>query len=612
LTKLSDQFTRDPLKVVSTMAQKDATEQAKEFLRLIIKYRFWISISVAALFALIAYFVGSGPVRAKAAAETTKITNSEKQVQQYSSPTIPTQAYQPVVQEKTQILTKDVNVAWKTLFDRQAPLLTWPETVQERFRKWGRKWPENEAPRAIELAIVDYIEAYPEYVSMVYKTANPFDYDTGEGVVAAPVESALLRPAQFTPEHLPDLGKVWGAQERLWIQRTMLEVIAQVNKNAKNWDTAVIRQILALDVGDPSAQDQRSIAKNETLEEAPSIHAPGEETADASVGGGNVFSDMGLSGKFGGGMANSIMGGMGGGLSRGPQAADTVFYVKSDAVQYKKMPVVMTVLIDQDHVQDFLVEMENSPMSIQVMDFELERPTSRVTKPEKGSTPAAGGFTGGMGMGMMGMMGMGGMMQGRRMMEQMGAGGAFGGMAGQMQNMMGQSMMMGMRGGRDGGMGGLAPEPERKGTDKRSVKRAQVRTEKEKADKQAKGVSWFDPYFDIVQVTVYGQARFFMPPPVEPAAEPSPGESAAAPSAAESAAGAAGAAKDASAQKGSPPAAADGQKQQATAPAASSGDANEEEDGAAPKPAPKPGAAKTGKDGDATGKTGKDGATAKP
>ena len=48
----------------------------------------------------------------------------------------------------------------------------------------------------------------------------------------------------------------------------------------------------------------------------------------------------------------------------------------------------MSVLIDQDHIQDFLVELENSPMSIQVMDFELQRPRARVTKPEKGADAA--------------------------------------------------------------------------------------------------------------------------------------------------------------------------------------------------------------------------------
>ena len=37
----------------------------------------------------------------------------------------------------------------------------------------------------------------------------------------------------------------------------------------------------------------------------------------------------------------------------------------------------------------------------------------------------------------------------------------------------------------------------------------------EKAVEDTKGPSLFDPYFDIVQVKVYGQARFFNPPPTE-------------------------------------------------------------------------------------------------
>src|SRR5262245_51457390 len=125
------------------MAQKDATEQAKEVLRQIIKYRFWISISIAALFALIAYYMGAGPVQAQAKTESDKITRAEKDVQKYALPSVPTKEYEPIIVEKTQVLTKDVNKAWKTLFDRQAPLLTWPEEVQARFRRWGRKWPEN-------------------------------------------------------------------------------------------------------------------------------------------------------------------------------------------------------------------------------------------------------------------------------------------------------------------------------------------------------------------------------------------------------------------------------------------------------------------------------------
>ena len=46
----------------------------------------------------------------------------------------------------------------------------------------------------------------------------------------------------------------------------------------------------------------------------------------------------------------------------------------TENAQYKILPILLSVLVDQDHVQDLLVELENSPMSIQVMDFELQRP----------------------------------------------------------------------------------------------------------------------------------------------------------------------------------------------------------------------------------------------
>jgi hypothetical protein len=348
-------------------AQKDAKEQAKEVLRLIIQHRFWISIGVAALFAVIAYFAGAGPVRAKAAAETTKITQAETEVKQYSDSKIPTDKYKPIVDEKTGIVTKDVNTAWKTLFDRQAPLLTWPEAVQERFRKWGRKWPEDTSPQKVELAIVDYIEAYPAYVAMVYKSFKPFDFETGAGIVVAPPQEELLRPASFSQEHLPDLGKVWAAQERLWIQRTLLEVVAAVNKNANVWDNAIVRQVRSLEVGNPSAQDQRSVAKAEELQEAEGIYAKGEEPAaedTSAAAGGGMGSGMGSG--MGMGMAMAMRAGRGGMMGGGAGAlgkAESVYYVKSgNENQYKVLRVRMSVLVDQDRVQDFLIELVNSPM----------------------------------------------------------------------------------------------------------------------------------------------------------------------------------------------------------------------------------------------------------
>ena len=89
------------------------------------------------------------------------------------------------------------------------------------------------------------------------------------------------------------------------------------------------------------------------------------------------------------GMAQGGMGEMGGmmGGGGGDERGKRLLHQArrgADENQFKILPVLMSVLIDQDHVQDLLVDLENSPMAIQVMDFELPGPSSRVTKPEKG------------------------------------------------------------------------------------------------------------------------------------------------------------------------------------------------------------------------------------
>ena len=74
--------------------------------------------------------------------------------------------------------------------------------------------------------------------------------------------------------------------------------------------------------------------------------------------------------------------------------------------------------------------------------------------------------------------------------------------------------MMGMM----GGQGRMPSSP--KAVDKRGVDRAEARKEIEEQEKLAKPTAVIhDPYYNIVEVTVYGQARFYNPPPEEPAAE---------------------------------------------------------------------------------------------
>jgi hypothetical protein len=470
-------------------------DQVKSFVRIMVTYRFWIAITVAAMFSGIAYFLGSGPVHEKTKSATASIEKADKDVKQFASPGLPNDQFKPLIDEKTDVLTKDVNSAWRVLYNRQAPLLTWPRTVQDTLPKWGRTWPENVAKDRVTIAIVNYARAYPEYIDSLYKICKPFDLEKRvEGVVLAPPKESLLRPAVFDINKPADLGKVWATQERHWTQRTLLEVIAAVNKNAQNWDQAIIKQILEMEVGNPEAQDQRSIASEEELTESEAIYAPGEEEEEEVD---TMSSGRGRRGDED--FVSSSMGGSG--------AADTVFYI--DKTQYKIMPVYLAVLIDQEKISNLLVELENSPMAVQVMDYEMARPTERVVKPNL----AEGIYNGFSNYGMM----RGG--RGRRDMDEGGMFGAesgYSGMGGRMRNMVG----FGGRGARmdrdfgGGGFGGGLQSPAAKNL--RGTDPQKKREEIEKAMENARGgPSLFDPYYNIVEVKIYGQARFYNAPPSE-------------------------------------------------------------------------------------------------
>lgn len=487
-----------------------ASEQVKLVLRWIVKYRFWLILGLSALLPTIGYVVGSGPIQKATADEVGKIKGADSGVAPYTAPGVVNDQWKPLVDDKKGVLTQDVNKAWEKLYARQAPLLKWPDLVEQRFHEWGRKWPENVDLGAVQKAISDYVDSYEKAVDETYKKVRPWDYVEGTGIVVVPDKLTLLRPSVFDPANPPSLSKVWSAQERLWIQGTLLDAVAQINGKAKGWDDAVVKQINALEVGSPLAQDQKSLVEGKTVKIADEIIPPGGTPTAAAAD-----ADAGAAGGPGGEAAlRGMMPGMPGMGGMAAQVTDDVYHLDVPSDQYTILPVSMTVLVDQNRLPEFLVGLENSPMAIQVLEFEMLKPVNPVVKPVKGD-PA----TLNMGMMMPGGMGMPG--DPSRMMMMRGGRGEMGGM-----NMPGPGMMPGMYGpmmGR-GDMGGASTK---KGTDVRSENKRKEREEREKKRK-ALGRA-IDTYYDIVEVTIYGQARFYNPPPAPPPAEAavaSPGEAA--------------------------------------------------------------------------------------
>jgi len=207
--------------------------------------------------------------------------------------------------------------------------------------------------------------------------------------------------------------------------------------------------------------------------------------------------------------------------------ADNVFAFKSEPQQqFKVLPIRMTVLLDQAHLPDFLVGLENSPMAIQVMEPEISKPLAPVVKPVLGETSNFGMMgQGGMGSGEPSMgMGMPMGMMGRAGMQGMNTGGMD-------RDRMRGNPMSNMQG-RMRGMGGTAPPvAARQGQDNRGkTNKATERKNQEKEAAKAKAAtkSKVDQYFNIIEVTVYGQARFYNAPPapVQPTPSTAPADAA--------------------------------------------------------------------------------------
>ena len=244
-------------------------DQLKDFLRQCVKYRFWIAFGVSLLLPIAGYFVGAGVINAETTKREGEIKTVKSDVGKYTSGPVVNAQYPPMAAQKKEELSKDVSATWRELFARQEPLLKWPEDVEDKFRKWGRKYPTDVDKGQVQATLIDYTISYPNFVSKIYKTFKPFNYDSpdGGGIVAAPDEKMLLRPAVFSADAPPELGKVWAEQERLWVVTALLDVVAKVNDSvgAKDWDSAIVKQLNLVEVGAQTDQDQVSIVKNQTL-----------------------------------------------------------------------------------------------------------------------------------------------------------------------------------------------------------------------------------------------------------------------------------------------------------------------------------------------------------
>ncbi len=233
-------------------------------------------------------------------------------------------------------------------------------------------------------------------------------------------------------EETPSHWEIWVTQEDLWVYHTLLRIIADTNRaaNADRSSNAAVRIIESLEIGQAAAQSRRDTGRITLL--TPQNRAGGMEGGYGMEGmGGGYGMEGGMSGMGGmesgmGGMGG-MEGGFGGMMGRGgatgegqerTQLLSGRYLDKNNmpipvtetpsgdhefGLEYKRLPIRMSLLMDQRWITHLIAECANAPLQIEVQEVRIS-PSDGTRKRSRGGR----GMMGGMGGEMMGGMGGGG------------------------------------------------------------------------------------------------------------------------------------------------------------------------------------------------------------
>jgi hypothetical protein len=210
----------------------------------LLKHRFWIGLGVFGLLWLIVLLIGLITLGDKVDGPRKEVKSKKEAVTNLRD--IKNENYTNLVHEKTEELEEQKKKVWAEAWKGQADLMFWPQNPRhpqtwEHLQKAGHfaeEIPPNDRS--------DYRE------SDMYAAQPQIALDGEYGIKARlwPIQaeggdwSKLLRRATFKTENFPTNEEVWLAQEDVWVQNELVNVIAAALDSARRFEpVAIFRRI---------------------------------------------------------------------------------------------------------------------------------------------------------------------------------------------------------------------------------------------------------------------------------------------------------------------------------------------------------------------------------
>jgi hypothetical protein len=370
-------------------------DQVRAILKVIWQQRFWVLVVLGPLVAAVCWMMASGKLQAAFTANKGTIDGHFNTMSSITSE--PVHGNDDVnAKERAEAvkISKSVRDLWQRLYDSQREqVLKWPAVLGEDFieeidkkkflqdlgspaRRRYLDYIKNRFDALVEIVDAKKMEGVPGEAGLeglgIEGGLSPEMSigQTGPGVVKDYLVDWLdqgeLRQQLEFGSRIPSAKKVWVTQEDLWVYETLLNVIKNTN-NARGAtraaENAAIRVIVNLDVGKEAA-DAMSEKGNIVMPSAAAgeggftadmgaEHAPDSFLMEDQMGDASSADAQLLAGRYVDSAGAPI-----------PDGADT-------GVEHRKLPIRMSLVMDQRWIPRVLVECANAPLPIEVQRLRI-------------------------------------------------------------------------------------------------------------------------------------------------------------------------------------------------------------------------------------------------
>ena len=408
-----------------------------EKLQPFLKQRYWICFGLALIFILVGWWSASGDLAAKTEVRKKSVDDSFSSADK--GKTDPNKDWVAGGKKENDLDSGSYKTASLQLWKRQQAAREWPEQIRSEMQKIAYFADVNSKETRER-----WVSIYEKQIEDLLKIVQPFQPDTGEGLVVVDANRITKQPFNKWQIDYPSSNEIWSNQEDIWLLKALLTSISKTNESATRITESQVPEIkqLTLRGGDrktkPGTTSGGGMGGMGGGGKMGSGGMGGAEMGSLGMGGdggmggmsgaggggaashshpgtafegssggdllteefGAVAGAGGGMGGFGslGGSEGAMMSGMGSpksGSGAGPAASTKEVRYVDDAEKdqgYKTRAFLLDVLIRDDRLPDLLAKLTNSDFPVEIVRVEIK------SRSVGGGGGMSGGYGGGEGM----------------------------------------------------------------------------------------------------------------------------------------------------------------------------------------------------------------------